>query len=1074
MGDDMIRLVSPRMVSKIGCRIYQALALSAIVGRLRGTIRQAHGGLVNACRATLALLLLAVLVIALFPPSPPMPQAQWNHLPNRPSNVSPSNGTMVTSLTPTLSCSSFSDPDPSDFFALSQWEITLVPGDYSSAVYSSYEGGPDRTKHAIPEGTLHFSTTYFWHVRHQDQVGAWSRWSAETWFTTPPCSPDGWTEFTAPGRGLLSVWGTSPSDLFAVRWDVISRIGAKIQHYNGAAWTDMESGPTNELYGLWGSSSHDVFAVGADGEIVHYDGTAWSHMDSGVTSSLYDLWGSSSTDVFAVGRLGTILHYDGAVWGSMDSGTTTQLCGIWGNSSNDVFAVGLSGIILHYNGVVWSAMSSGTTQSLYAVWGASSDDVFAAGEHGGIVHYDGTAWSPMGSATSWSLYDIWGSSSSDVFAIGERGTISHYDGSIWSLMDGAVTDGLTDVWGTSATDVFVLSQYGRMLYYRGAVPLTSVSPSHGYLGENLVVTITGTYVGGIIFVGFGSGITVNSFTMDGPSQITADITVDSTASPGLRRVMVATEGGNLIKPGAFTVKRGVPTITSVMPSHGYQGQYLEVSITGTHLIGASSVYFGSGVFVSEVTFESDTEIKAMINISFSATPGVRDITITTPGGTSNEGAFTVFPDWTRPDGQILQTLSSEVAALREMTLGSVPIQLVTRDELRELLLKNSEDDLNQVATAQDLYVLLDFLEEGQNLYDILIEAYTQEILGFYDPENDELCLVSYTGEFGPLERLILVHEYAHALQDQHFNLTSLWKKDYNSDVSMAVNSLVEGDAMLVTGAYYLRFLSEPECRLIGDLTTEPGSELGDDVPRVIREILMFPYMHGVKFAGAIFSDGGWEAVNRAYKYPPKSTEQIMHPEKYYRHKDDPMSVTLPNIAAALGTGWSELDSDVFGEFGLLLYLEAFLDPSDAAKAAEGWGGDRYAFLKDDAGRRLFLLSSVWDSKKDAREFYGACAARAQRKSGDDVSPVLKFETERRWQSEGYSLYLRQDGTSVVLIIAPDETVIDTLLSGVGSDLAGQSEAGGSRSWMWVTIGVSAIVVLVASALVVRQVARRRA
>jgi hypothetical protein len=878
-----------------------------------------------------------------------------------------------------------------------------------------------------------------------------------------------WTTLTSgntydlPHGLLVGVWGSSSTNVFTVGR------GGTILQYNGTAWNQIRDSTTDMLYDIWGSSPADIFAVGDGGVVLHYNGSTWSTMTSGTPYKLRGVWASSASDFFAVGDCGTIIHYNGSTWNQMYSGTTVALFdGVWGSSSGDVFAVGH--MILHYDGTAWSTMYEYPGCLFYGVWGSSPSDVFAVGIQGIILHYDGSTWSQMSSGTSADLFEVWGSSPTDVFAVGNE--MLHYDGSSWSPIDIGTKDWLMDIWGTSSSDIFAVGGGNAILHYDAAWSLTSVTPNHGRQGESLAVTITGPSLSDIVSVSLESGIAVNSFTRDSPTEITANISIDSSASPGPRRVSVTTSRGTMTKAGGFWVMQALPVITSVRPSHGYQGQHLEVSITGTHLTGAWSLDFGSDVFVSEVTFESDTEIRAHINVSFSATPGVRGITVTTLGGTSNEGAFTVFPDWARPDGQALQGLSSAVAHLREMTLGSVPVQVVTQDELRELLLKNSEDDLIQVATAQDLYVLLDFLEDGQNLYNILIEAYAQGILGFYDPENDELCLVSYTSDFGPLEKLILVHEYAHALQDQHFNLTSLWKKDYNSDISMAVNSLVEGDAMLVTAAYYLNFLSEPERRLIGDLSTEPGREPGADVPMVVQKNMMFPYRYGVEFVGAIFSNGGWEAVNRAYNYPPKSTEQIMHPEKYYRQKDDPRSVILPNIAAALGTGWSELDSDVFGEFGLLIYLEAFLDPSDAAKAAEGWGGDRYAFLKDDAGKELFLLSSVWDSKKDAREFYEACVARAEKKSGEDVGSVLRSKTERRWQSDGYSLYLRQDGASVLLIIAPDETIIDTLLSEVGPDLGGWGEAGESHLWMWVTIGVSAVVILVVSALVVRRVARR--
>ncbi|MGB2854970.1 MAG: hypothetical protein WBC55_11065, partial [Dehalococcoidia bacterium] len=131
---------------------------------------------------------------------------------------------------------------------------------------------------------------------------------------------------------------------------------AKVVSPDGWAWQNpLPQG--NRLMGVWGSSPSDVFAVGYGGAILHYDGNSWSPMSSGTTLGLLGVWGSSSTDVFAVGNNGTILHYDGSSWSKMSTGTTNALWDVWGNSSTDVFIVGDGGAILHYDGSSWSPMS---------------------------------------------------------------------------------------------------------------------------------------------------------------------------------------------------------------------------------------------------------------------------------------------------------------------------------------------------------------------------------------------------------------------------------------------------------------------------------------------------------------------------------------------------------------------------------------------------------------------------------------------------------------------------------------------------------------------------------------------
>jgi hypothetical protein len=285
---------------------------------------------------------------------------------------------------------------------------------------------------------------------------------------------------------LWNVWGSSPSDVFAV-----SAVGS-ILHFDGKTWSS--SGSTGQIpMALWGSSSSDIFAVGVtngigDANILHYDGKAWTSMASGTSNNLLSVWGKSSSDVFAVGTRGTITHYDGKKWSTMTSpntGSAYDLHAIWGSSSSDIFAVGvsssMSSMILHYDGNAWSTMALPTNSVVNAyllgVWGTSPSDVFAVGA-GTILHYDGKTWSTMTSGTMNNLNGIWGSSSSNVFAVGNGGTILHYDGKAWSVLMTFIVNGIPSsmvgssnplssipddykiafngIWGSSSSDIFVV------------------------------------------------------------------------------------------------------------------------------------------------------------------------------------------------------------------------------------------------------------------------------------------------------------------------------------------------------------------------------------------------------------------------------------------------------------------------------------------------------------------------------------------------------------------------------------------------------------------------------------------
>ena len=88
-----------------------------------------------------------------------------------------------------------------------------------------------------------------------------------------------------------------------------------------------------------------------------------------------------------------------------------------------------------------------------------------------------------------------------------------------------------------------------------APAVTSVAPDSDTQGQTLDVIITGTNFTGATVVSFGAGITVNSFTVDSDTQITADITIACDAALGDRDVSVTTPGVT-IPPGTGTLPDG--------------------------------------------------------------------------------------------------------------------------------------------------------------------------------------------------------------------------------------------------------------------------------------------------------------------------------------------------------------------------------------------------------------------------------------------------------------------------------------------------------------------------------------
>lgn len=215
-----------------------------------------------------------------------------------------------------------------------------------------------------------------------------------------------WAEaFDTSGAGSLSgVWGTGPDDVWVVGG---SDAGGEIHHFDGATWSEaaLPAG-VSLLAWAWGFGPDDVYAVGLDGSVVHYDGSAWSTLDSGTTDDLWGVFGFAPDDLWIVG--GTpdqgepvALHYDGATFTprpvdpGQNSRAATALFKVWG-IDGDIYAVGQRGLILEWDSGAWVERFAGpeADQDFVSLWGTSADHIVAVGGRSStrIATFDGASW----------------------------------------------------------------------------------------------------------------------------------------------------------------------------------------------------------------------------------------------------------------------------------------------------------------------------------------------------------------------------------------------------------------------------------------------------------------------------------------------------------------------------------------------------------------------------------------------------------------------------------------------------------------------------------------------------------
>ncbi len=194
---------------------------------------------------------------------------------------------------------------------------------------------------------------------------------------------------------------------------------------------------------------------------------------------------------------------------------------------------------------------------------------------------------------------------------------------------GTVDIKVTTAGGTSAT------RASSQFTYAEAPTVSNISPSVGPTTGGTAVIITGTNLGGATSVRFGS-TDATSFTVDSATQITA---TSPAGTAGTVDITVTTAGGTSTT-GAndqFTYV-AAPTVSNISPSAGPTTGGTAVIITGTNLMGASAVKFGS-TNATSFTVDSATQITATAP---AGTAGTVDITVTTAGGTSTTGASSQF------------------------------------------------------------------------------------------------------------------------------------------------------------------------------------------------------------------------------------------------------------------------------------------------------------------------------------------------------------------------------------------------------------------------------------------------
>lgn len=250
-----------------------------------------------------------------------------------------------------------------------------------------------------------------------------------------------------PGA-LLSVAGASPGDVWAVGGDARDGTGPVVLHLKNDSWERMETGlGEGDLWWVHTFAGGPTFMGGSGGIILRYDEGVFEVLETPGSGTVFGLWGTSPTDMWAVGGDsdaggGFAWRLEGDAWIPEPSlpasvAETGALWKVHGTSSDDAWLVGSSGLAFHWDGQSLEAADTGVGSSLFTVFGDGSRFVAVGGLATGIiVENEGSGWvdvtpDPLPLSLTGVCLDGAGSG----YAVGAYGNVYRREGSAWQVQN---------------------------------------------------------------------------------------------------------------------------------------------------------------------------------------------------------------------------------------------------------------------------------------------------------------------------------------------------------------------------------------------------------------------------------------------------------------------------------------------------------------------------------------------------------------------------------------------------------------------------------------------------------------
>jgi hypothetical protein len=328
---------------------------------------------------------------------------------------------------------------------------------------------------------------------------------------------------------------------------------------------------------------------------------------------------------------------------------------------------------------------------------------------------------------------------------------------------------------------------------------------------------------------------------------------------------------------------------------------------------------------------------------------------------------------------MVHRMMAPVAQTTGLRFKTEPVVLRrSRQQVRDYLIHKFDEDLPpaELGGLQSALRLFGLIPDSLELRPTMIDVLTEQVAGYYDPDSNALYIPA---DIEPFQlRIVVSHELVHALQDQYVRLDSIINQRHANDRRSAAQAILEGQAT-VAQIPVLMPEQKPDTLPLGWFWNQRSAMAAQQdqmkqfahAPLWIREGLIFPYLGGADFI--VWFRHKYFGVS-VLDSMPRSTEQILHPEKYGLH-DEPTELRFVSRADTLQ--WE----DNLGEYETRLLFQQLLgEETEAATLASGWDGDRYEVLGPKSD--VLVWYSVWDDQAAANRFAaGLQRAWAKRRAG---------------------------------------------------------------------------------------------